>query len=252
MLVSKNLLSLLIISLFCSLGLAQTTYDVKKNIPSYRAPVTDQVGWLSNKQQNHLNQKLDRLYKETGLQLAVYITQSLEGEVLEQYSLAVAETWKLGKADSDRGLLLLIAAQDRKIRIEVGQGLEGEIPDAIAKSIIDRIITPAFKQKKYAAGIDQALSYVIEGVEPNFQVGKVLSYRNKKQKEKSLFGMLFNLIFWVLFIFAFARGRGSGPLMLAMLLGGSGGRGGRGGFGGGGFSGGGGGGFSGGGASGGW
>jgi len=135
-------------------------------VPPLKARVTDLTGTLSAAQRSSLESDLQGLEARSGSQLAVLLVPTTQPEAIEQYSLRVVEAWKLGQKGKDNGLLLLVAKNDRKLRIEVGYGLEGTIPDAIAKRVIDDTITPHFKQGDYAGGIAagvQRLAGVIEG-----------------------------------------------------------------------------------------
>ena len=140
-------------------------------VPALQARVTDLAGLLQPAQVSGLEQQLSALEAEKGAQLALLIVPTTGAETIEQYALRVAETWQLGRGQVegkavDDGVLLLVAARDRKIRIEVGYGLEGAIPDAYAKRIIDGQITPAFRNGDYAGGLTAAvasLSALIRG-----------------------------------------------------------------------------------------
>jgi uncharacterized membrane protein YgcG len=122
-------------------------------VPALSARVTDLTGTLSNEQRAALERTLKHFEEQYTAQIAVLLLPSTAPEAIEQYSMRVVEAWKLGKKGVDNGLLLLVAKNDRKVRIEVGYGLEGIIPDAIARRVIADTITPHFKQGDYAGGI---------------------------------------------------------------------------------------------------
>lgn len=128
------------------------------------ARVTDQTGTLSPAQLQTLEQRLAAFEQAKGSQIAVLMVPSTAPEAIEQYALRVAETWKLGRQGVDDGALLLVALTDRAVRIEVGYGLEGAMPDAIAKRIIEEIILPRFREGDVgggvAAGVDQMIAVV--------------------------------------------------------------------------------------------
>lgn len=106
-----------------------------------------------------------RVYEDsTSNQIAILIVESLDGEVLEEYSLMVAEAWKLGQKDKDNGVLLLIAVNDRKMRIEVGHGLEGVLTDAHSNRIIRNEMTPNFRKSDYDAGVTAAVEAIIKSI----------------------------------------------------------------------------------------
>ncbi|QOJ23392.1 MAG: YgcG family protein [Gammaproteobacteria bacterium] len=130
-------------------------------IPPLKAHVTDLTATLSASEATQLEQKLAAFEKTKGSQIAVFIIPTTQPETIEQYSIRVAEAWQLGRKGIDDGILLLIAKNDRALRIEVGYGLEGAVPDAAAKRIIAEIITPQFKQGHFAAGIDAGIDALI-------------------------------------------------------------------------------------------
>ncbi len=137
-----------------------------QDVPVLTQHVTDQTGTLNASQIAELESELVALEQRKGSQLAVLIVSTTGNEALENYSLAVAEKNKLGRSKTDDGLLLLIAKDDRKARIEVGYGLEGAVPDALASRIIREYLTPKFRQGDYFGGIKdsiQALGKLIDG-----------------------------------------------------------------------------------------
>jgi len=130
-------------------------------IPALQHRVTDLTQTLSAQQQSALEQKIAAFEQEKGSQIAVLIIPTTQPEVIEQYSIRVAEAWKLGREKEDDGVLLLVAKDDRKMRIEVGYGLEGAIPDLIAKRVITEIMAPSFKQGDFYGGITKAVDALI-------------------------------------------------------------------------------------------
>lgn len=134
-------------------------------IPALQMRVTDQAGLLDAPARQALEAKLTAFEQRKGSQIAVLIVPSTQPESIEQYSIRVVDAWKLGRKGVDDGVLLLLAMQDRSMRIEVGRGLEGAIPDAIAKRVIAEVITPFFKRSDFAGGIDAGVSALIKLVE---------------------------------------------------------------------------------------
>jgi uncharacterized protein len=135
-------------------------------VPQLRARVTDLTATLSQDQRAALEQKLAALEARKGSQVAVLLVPTTQPETAEQYAIRVFDQWKLGRKGMDDGVLLLVAKNDRSLRIEVGYGLEGAIPDAIAKRVIDEDIVPLFKQGNFFGGISAGtdrVSKLIEG-----------------------------------------------------------------------------------------
>ncbi len=130
-------------------------------LPILQSRVTDLTQTLNADQQAQLEVKLAAFEQETGSQIAVLIVPTTQPEAIEQFSIRVVDRWKLGRAQYDDGVLLLVAKNDRKMRIEVGYGLEGAIPDVIAKRIIAEIMAPHFRQGDFYGGILQATEQVI-------------------------------------------------------------------------------------------
>lgn len=126
-------------------------------VPQLKTRVTDLTGTLSAEQREALEARLTAFEREKGAQIAILIVPTTKPEAIEQYSIRVAEQWKLGRKGVDDGVLLLIAKQDKKLRIEVGYGLEGALNDATAKRIIAETITPRFKEGRFYEGIEAGL-----------------------------------------------------------------------------------------------
>lgn len=134
-------------------------------VPPLTGRVTDQTATLTPEQQAALEQTLETFEARKGSQLAVLIVPSSEPETIEQYALRVAEQWKLGRKKVDDGAILVIAKNDRTMRIEVGYGLEGALTDATSKRIISEIIAPRFKQGDFYGGITAGVAQMIRVVD---------------------------------------------------------------------------------------
>lgn len=135
-------------------------------IPPLQARVTDTTGTLDAPQQAALEARLKVLEDKKGSQVAILMVPTTQPEDIAQYSIRVVDQWKLGREKPDDGVLLLVAKNDRKLRIEVGRGLEGAIPDIYAKRIISEVISPRFKQGDFFGGLDagvDSLTKLIEG-----------------------------------------------------------------------------------------
>lgn len=134
-------------------------------VPALEARVTDLTGTLTAEQQAALEQKLAAFEARKGAQLAVLIVPTTEPEAIEQYGIRVADAWKLGREASDDGALLLVAKNDRRLRIEVGRGLEGALTDATSNRIIDETIVPLFRQEDFYGGIEAGLDRMISVID---------------------------------------------------------------------------------------
>jgi uncharacterized protein len=134
-------------------------------VPPLSGRVVDLTGTLSTEQAARLEQKLKDFEDRKGSQIEVLIVPTTEPETIEQYALRVAEQWKLGRKKVDDGALLLIAKNDRRLRIEVGYGLEGALTDATSKRIIDEIITPKFRTGDFAGGIADGVDGILKVVD---------------------------------------------------------------------------------------
>src|SRR5712672_3328617 len=122
-------------------------------VPPLTGRVVDQTGTLSSGDIASLTQALKNLEARKGSQIAVLIVPTTAPETIEQYSIRVAEAWKIGRKKIDDGALVVVAKDDYKLRIEVGYGLEGALTDVTSKRIIDEVITPRFKVGDFAGGI---------------------------------------------------------------------------------------------------
>jgi uncharacterized protein len=130
-------------------------------VPPLTGRVVDQTGTLSSGDIAALTQTLKDLETRKGSQVAVLIVPTTQPETIEQYSIRVAEAWKIGRKKIDDGALLVVAKDDHRLRIEVGYGLEGALTDVTARRIIDEVITPKFRSGDFAGGISAGISRVI-------------------------------------------------------------------------------------------
>lgn len=123
-------------------------------IPVLESRVTDQTNTLTASEIANLEAKLKQVEDSTGSQIVVLLIPTTGDESIEAFSMRLAEEWKIGQSGNDNGIILLVAKDDRNLRIEVGYGFEGALPDAMAARIIDELITPEFKNGDFAAGIN--------------------------------------------------------------------------------------------------
>lgn len=245
----KNLIKYFLFIALLSLG--QLTWAFAA--PKLTGPVVDEMGLLSASTVAQIEQTLFLMKQNNGPQIQVFVTASLQDEPIESVAIQIFDQWKLGDQKKDDGLLFLIAPKEKKLRIEVGQGLEGEIPDVIAKRIIADIVTPFFKRGEYDFGVVQGIGALQtylnatpeQKVKLQNQVKDSGSGLNKENKTKK-YGFFFILGIWLI-LFLINPSMALSMLFFALSRGG----GGRSGGGGGSWSGGGGS-SSGGGASGSW
>jgi len=168
-------------------------------VPPLSGRVVDQTGTLSSGDIAALTQTLKNLEQRKGSQIAVLIVPTTQPETIEQYSIRVAEAWKIGRKKIDDGALLVIAKDDHKLRIEVGYGLEGALNDVTAKRIIDEVITPKFRSGDFAGGISAGLTRIIGVIDgeplpapaeaPSQQVN--FAWMNNINPGFALFGIIF-------------------------------------------------------------
>ena len=155
-------LALLLAALLCW-ALPLHAQDVLP-VPALTARVIDQTGTLSEPQRAALDARLAAFEAEAGPQIVVLMVATTQPEDIAAYAQRVADSWKIGRREVGDGLLLLVAKNDRKVRIEVAKALEGAVPDLAARQIIDRAITPAFRAGDYAGGLSAAVDLLIARV----------------------------------------------------------------------------------------
>src|SRR5277367_3084243 len=144
------------------LGALAVRADVE--VPALSARVIDLTGTLSGGAVSRMETELANFEAKKGSQLAVLIVPTTQPEEIEQFGIRVADAWKLGRKGVDDGAILIIAKDDRRVRIEVGQGLEGALPDAIANRIVAETITPHFKQNDFDGGVEAGVNQIISVV----------------------------------------------------------------------------------------
>jgi len=134
-------------------------------VPKLSGRVVDQTATLSSGDIDTLTQKLKDLETRKGSQVAVLIVPTTEPETIEQFSIRAAEAWKIGRKKIDDGALLVVAKNDHRLRIEVGYGLEGALPDVTARRIIDEVIVPRFRAGDFAGGISAGVDRMIRVID---------------------------------------------------------------------------------------
>lgn len=229
--------------------------------------VTDRAGILNAEQVASLDRKLSGFEQTSGAQFIIYVFRALEGESMEDFTIRCVEKWKVGQKKFDNGLVLFVFFEEKKVRIEVGYGLEGTVTDAFSSRVIREIMAPPFQRGDYNGGLNAAADAIVnkitkgeEPVAPLQPRGQPAAGERGDINPIVVLAILFVVFFVIVPMLSRGRSRsgcgGCWPLMFfpgggsGITFGGGGGFSG-GGFGGGGFSGGGGS-FGGGGASGGW
>ncbi len=157
--------------LLVALLFSLTTFAQKAVPELWNVRVHDEAHVLSQEKIDQLEKQLAHYEDSTSNQIAILIIPSLEGEVLEDYSLRVAEKWKLGQKDKDNGVLLLIAVDDHKMRIEVGHGLEGVLTDALCNRIIRNEMAPAFRRADFDGGVAAAINGITAAIGGEYTAG---------------------------------------------------------------------------------
>ncbi len=164
-------------------------------VPPLTARVIDLTGTLSGGAVASLETKLANLEAKKGSQVAVLIVPSTQPEEIEQYGIRVEDAWKLGRKGVDDGAYLIVAKNDRRVRIEVGYGLEGALPDAIANRIITETITPHFKLGDYDGGVEAGVDQMISVIN-----GEPLPAPDRKWERHGGLGNLLPLLLVVVFV----------------------------------------------------
>ena len=159
-------------------------------VPALTGRVVDQTGTLSASEVDTLTQRLKDLETRKGSQVAVLIVPTTQPEAIEPFSIRVAEAWKIGRRKIDDGALLVVAKNDHKLRIEVGYGLEGALPDVTARRIIDEFIVPRFKEDDFAGGISAGVDRMIRAID-----GEPLPAPKPEVSHSSDNSTAFNIIF---------------------------------------------------------
>jgi uncharacterized protein len=185
-------------------------------VPPLTARVTDLTGTLTEAQRSALESRLVAFEAQKGSQIAVLVLPTTAPEEIEQYSIRVAEAWKLGRKGVDDGVLFLVAKDDRRLRLEVGYGLEGVLPDAIANRIIQDTVLPYLRSGDYYGGISAGVERVIGVVN-----GEPLPAPQRGRREGGGLGQLLPVAIVFVFWFGAALKRVFGQLPGALLTGGA-------------------------------
>jgi len=162
----------------------------QKAVPElWNMRVHDDAHVLKQETIDRLESQLKHYEDSTSNQIAILVISSLEGESLEEYSIKVAEKWALGQKEKDNGVLLLIAVDDHKMRIEVGEGLEGVLTDAMSSRIIRNEMAPAFRRGDFDGGITAAVDGIIKSIGGEYTASDTNDFEELTGKEKALIGL---------------------------------------------------------------
>jgi len=195
----KKWLFLLIFFLLC---LPIASYGLE--VPRLQGYVNDYAGMISPSAKSRLEEELRAFERSDSTQIVILTVPSLEGENIEEFSMKVAEAWKIGQQQKDNGVLFIISQQERKIRIEVGRGLEGKLTDLMAGRIIDQVIKPRFKQGDFSGGFIAGISALIGATRGEFKAEQRPFQRRQKGFPPFLTFLLFFGIF-ILFLGIYSR-----------------------------------------------
>ena len=174
-------------------------------VPYLSGRVNDLAGMVDEPTETRIEQRLAALESSTGAQVAVLTIDSLEGEPLEDFSLRVAETWGLGRAEQDDGVLLLVAKNDRKMRIEVGYGAEGRLTDAQSGRILNNVLRPAFRAGRSSQGIEAGVEAIVGALQGELEALPVVAEDGTDGLfDQSLVGRTLIFLFFLAIISVFA------------------------------------------------
>ena len=174
-------------------------------VPALSGRVVDQAGILNSAEESRLTTKLKDLEDKTSIQLVVVTLSSLRGSPIEDWGLTLGRSWGIGQKSKDNGALLIVAPNDRELRIEVGYGLEGTLPDATADAIIRNVIVPRFKNGNMAGGISDGVNAIIAALTGTGEEFTPSRRELVGQTVSNLLPMLFIAFFIIMAIVSFIQ-----------------------------------------------
>ncbi|MCL4233963.1 MAG: YgcG family protein [Deltaproteobacteria bacterium] len=169
-------------------------------VPNLTGRVNDTAGILDGSQRDRIEQALADFERQTTTQIALLTVPSLDGEDIAAFGIRVGDAWKIGQADKDNGAILIVAPKDRKVRIEVGYGLEGALTDAESSQIIRNVIVPAFRDGNWYGGIAGGLDAMMKATKGEYTApaGSDNPYRRAEKKQSIFSSILFAIVFIIL------------------------------------------------------
>jgi len=171
----KKIVTIFILGLCC---LPLTAYGLE--VPKLKGYVNDYAGMISPSVRSKIEEDLRTFEQSDSTQIVILTIPSLEGENIEEFGIKVAEAWKIGHQGKDNGVLFIVSKEERKIRIEVGRGLEGKLTDLMAGRMIDQVIKPRFKQGDFDGGFITGVSALVAGVRGEFKAGQRPAQRRQR------------------------------------------------------------------------
>ncbi|WP_179862203.1 TPM domain-containing protein [Longibacter salinarum] len=211
--------------LFALLFVAGTSSVAAQSVPEESIPeltgrVVDSADMLAPTTEQVITRQLKQLEDSTGNQVAVLTVESLDGYAIEDYSLAVARAWQLGTSDFDNGVLITVAKQERRMRIEVGFGLEGQLPDATADRIIRHEMRPRFRDGDFDTGVRAGVTAVVQSIEGTYEPPETTS-DGVPPRVGGLFALILGAVFGVLPAYLLLTGtakNGLGCMLIGILF----------------------------------
>jgi uncharacterized protein len=174
------------------------------DVPAFKGYVNDYADMLSANAKAGLEQELRSFEQTDSTQIVVLTIPSLEGQALDEFGIKVAEAWKPGQKGKDNGVIFIVSKQDRKIRVEVGRGLEGKLTDLTAGRIVDLVVKPRFKRGDFDGGVVAGVSALIDATRGEFTADRKHAQQGRRGPSQFLTFLLFGLMA-ILFLGSISR-----------------------------------------------
>ncbi len=187
------------LALLLLLGLVAVASESAPTFPKLTGRIVDNATMLDEAQEQRLSQLLEAHEKATTNQIVIATLPNLQGYAIETYGYQLGRAWAIGQKDKDNGVLLIVAKQERKVRIEVGYGLEGVLTDAISSNIVHTVILPRFKRGDFSGGIESGAKAIIQALGGQYAMQHASKGKSKKRSDVSPVFMFFILLGFVFF-----------------------------------------------------